>query len=299
MRNIYALVMAVLLCCAACQGGENQQATIERLEQEVASEPTAENRQALVEAYQSYIDTHPDDAERTPQYLQKLAQLQLALQRYSDALTALKKALLNYYNSPATPENALLLADIYTNNLRNEAASTTAYQAFLVAFPNAEQVPDVQQRLSDTVSPLAQRITNLYRGVFDTTTQQLNYTVANDFIYMSEVHAMVLPKDEKSPTLLQEAAELAGAIKAYPKALELYEWIIEHYPNSDKAAQSLFLMAFMYENELQQLDSARTYYEKFLQQYPNHEFADDATVMLKNLGKTPEEILQQMEQPEN
>jgi len=36
-------------------------------------------------------------------------------------------------------------------------------------------------------------------------------------------------------------------------------------------------------------------YREFLQKYPNHEFADDAELSLKNLGKTPEELLEQFQ----
>jgi TolA-binding protein len=37
-------------------------------------------------------------------------------------------------------------------------------------------------------------------------------------------------------------------------------------------------------------------YEAFLKKYPNDDFADDAQFLLKNLGKSPEEIIKGFEQ---
>jgi len=298
MKYCLILLSLALLVFTACQGGGESRSEIEQLEQTVEDDPTTENRTALIEAYQNYISAYPDDAENTPVYLQRTAQLQRNLNRYSAAIESLKQGLKNYYKTAVSPENALLLADIYTNNLRNEAAATTARQAYLLAFPDHENVAEVQQQLNDSIPALATRIGELYRGVFDTTTQQINYRTANDFIYSAEIYALVLPEQEQAPNLLQQAAEMAQAISAYPKAEELFRWSYEKYPDTEKGTQSLFLLAFMYETRMNQLEEARATYELFLGKYPNHEFADDAQTMLENLGKSPEEILQQLEQPQ-
>ena len=64
--------------------------------------------------------------------------------------------------------------------------------------------------------------------------------------------------------------------------------IIPTAENSTPAA--LFLIGFVYNNHLHNLDSARIAYEQFLTQYPSHEMASSAKFELDNLGKSPEEL---------
>jgi tetratricopeptide (TPR) repeat protein len=54
----------------------------------------------------------------------------------------------------------------------------------------------------------------------------------------------------------------------------------------------LFLKGYVYENNLGRLDKAKAIYEEFLQKYPDNDFADDAEVSLKYLGKSPEELIE-------
>ena len=55
---------------------------------------------------------------------------------------------------------------------------------------------------------------------------------------------------------------------------------------------ALFMTGFVYENDLMDLKNAKASYESFLKRYPNDpDFADDAQMALKMLGKSPEEII--------
>lgn len=57
------------------------------------------------------------------------------------------------------------------------------------------------------------------------------------------------------------------------------------------------MIGFVYENDLNDLENAKQTYEAFLQKYPNDpDFADDAQMALKNLGKSPEELIKEFEQ---
>jgi outer membrane protein assembly factor BamD (BamD/ComL family) len=63
------------------------------------------------------------------------------------------------------------------------------------------------------------------------------------------------------------------------------------YPTSENAPTVMFMMAFMYNNEMHSLDSARHYYQTFLGKWPEHELAVSARFELENLGKSPEEYI--------
>ena len=52
------------------------------------------------------------------------------------------------------------------------------------------------------------------------------------------------------------------------------------------------MSAFLYANEIGNLEFAREKYELFLEKYPEHEMAASAQPELDNLGISAEEILQ-------
>jgi TolA-binding protein len=96
--------------------------------------------------------------------------------------------------------------------------------------------------------------------------------------------------------VLLRAAALAKAAGKPAKAVELYERVHTEMPGHPKAPMALFMSGFVYENDLGDLQKAKSVYERFLQEYPNdQDFADDAGSALKLLGKSPEEIVREFE----
>ena len=55
------------------------------------------------------------------------------------------------------------------------------------------------------------------------------------------------------------------------------------------------LKAFILEDNMKNIEAARTEYEKFIENHPDHHFVDDAKFSLNNLGKTNEEIQAELE----
>jgi TolA-binding protein len=79
------------------------------------------------------------------------------------------------------------------------------------------------------------------------------------------------------------------------KAMSLYDWILDKYPNHEKSPTVMFIKGFILEQEFKQEDQARKLYEDFLKKYPNHEMASSAKFLLDNMGKSDEEILKGIE----
>ncbi|HOY07098.1 MAG TPA: tetratricopeptide repeat protein [Saprospiraceae bacterium] len=121
---------------------------------------------------------------------------------------------------------------------------------------------------------------------------------AAQFIQTSEeLAALLQPTDpDKYATVMLKAAGLAKSVENPAKAIELYAKVSEGLPQHPKAPTALFMQAFIYENDLGNLQKAKSTYESFLQRYPNDaDFADDAQNSLKMLGKSPEEIIKEFE----
>lgn len=76
------------------------------------------------------------------------------------------------------------------------------------------------------------------------------------------------------------------------KAVEYFRKLYKEYPKSEDAPKALFLSGFILSNNLQKLDEAKLAYQTFLKEYPNHELVSAVKSELENLGKDPEQILQ-------
>ena len=53
--------------------------------------------------------------------------------------------------------------------------------------------------------------------------------------------------------------------------------------------------AFVLENQINDYDQAKNTYEVFIEEYPDHPMRDDAEYSIKNMGKSPEELIKEFE----
>lgn len=122
---------------------------------------------------------------------------------------------------------------------------------------------------------------------------------AGEFIKTSEELAAALEKSnpDRCADVLLKAAGLAKTIQQPQKAIELYGKVANGMPQHKKAPTALFMIGFVQENDMGDLEKAKATYESFLQKYPNDaDFADDAQNALKQLGKSPAELVKEFEQ---
>ncbi len=108
--------------------------------------------------------------------------------------------------------------------------------------------------------------------------------------------AEAYPDDTLAPVFLFKAGDMAMNTNRSVQAIQFYSRIINEYPEYVKAPEALFLLGYVYENNLGRLDRAKEIYEEFLARYPENDFADDAKISLKYLGKSPEELIEIFQQ---
>ncbi|MCF8306417.1 MAG: outer membrane protein assembly factor BamD [Ignavibacteriales bacterium] len=89
-----------------------------------------------------------------------------------------------------------------------------------------------------------------------------------------------------------KVVKTSGPYESGKKSVDYFEKVYTDHPDNPLAPQALFMAGFIYANELNDLNRAKDNYELFLLKYPQSDLADDAEMELQNLGKTPEEILQ-------
>ncbi|HMQ47842.1 MAG TPA: tetratricopeptide repeat protein [Saprospiraceae bacterium] len=297
MEIRYFFILLAIALLSGCKNEQKQLLTaIETMEKSIDEAPSSENAQALVEKYQAYVAQFPDDIDQNSRYLYRAAALDYRMNRFSAALLHLEQAVKDFYESENTALCCLFMGDLYQENLRNEECARTTYQALIQAFPDSESAAKAKEKIAVSLPSMDERLNVLYTTTYNDSTKRIEYRTANNYITSSELYAMILPQSERAPEYLHQAGETARSIRSFDKALELYQWILERYPDYEKAPQALFLSAFTLENDLQRLEEAKALYEQFLKKYPNDDFADDAKVLLDNLGKDEAEIIKSFEQ---
>jgi TolA-binding protein len=134
---------------------------------------------------------------------------------------------------------------------------------------------------------------NLYanEGAFLFNDSLANITLEAYLDYVSN-----FPQDSLSADYLFKAADLYRAKHEFDKAIATFDRVAKDYPAYEKVPQTVFLQGFIYENDLKDLPKAKERYEFFIQQYPQHQLARDVQFSLNNLGKTPEQIIQEFQQ---
>ncbi|NNC94180.1 MAG: tetratricopeptide repeat protein [Chitinophagales bacterium] len=145
-----------------------------------------------------------------------------------------------------------------------------------------------------------QDLANKIAAYEDSLYNQDNFAYLNDVMVERAIehyvsYAEKYPEEELSPEYLFKAANLYRYKRKFFEALQVYTNIQENYPEFDKTPQCLFLQAFIFENELGDLENARILYESFLEKYPDDPFAKDAKHCLDNLGKPLDEIIKEFE----
>ena len=111
-----------------------------------------------------------------------------------------------------------------------------------------------------------------------------------------ETFAESYPTDTTGANYLFKAADFYRYLHKPLRSIELYTKIYDHYPTVSKRPYALFLQGFIYENEVSNPHAAKALYEKFLAEFPTHPIANDVKTTLNNLGKTPEQLIQQFQE---
>jgi len=144
---------------------------------------------------------------------------------------------------------------------------------------------------------LAEEISINESRLFNDSTKMLDSKVAIETLQGYEKFAYTFPDDTSSPGYLYKAADLAQGMRKSREAIRFYKDFITKYPQHTKVAASYFLMAFVYDNDLHQKDSAKIFYREFLEKFPNHQLAPSAKASLDQIemGLTDEELVRMFE----
>ena len=99
------------------------------------------------------------------------------------------------------------------------------------------------------------------------------------------------PSDTLAPEMLMRCAMVAAGSNQEMYAVTLFKQIYNDYPQSSLRSEALFREAFTYDN-MGNPDQAKPLYEQFLVEFPGDPLTNDVKILLENVGKSPEELIQ-------
>ncbi|MCB0638773.1 MAG: tetratricopeptide repeat protein [Lewinella sp.] len=294
--RIFSLLLFVALL-AGCGSEQTPDLGLKRvadMEAQFAEEDSPAAAQKLLDTYENYVETHPDDAENNSIFLERAADVHYRGARFSSTVDVLSQAIRLYPQAENAFRMANKMAKVYADHLEQPEVAQSIWQAMGKAYARHSGIDSIQAKVAN-LPAITVRMDTLLNHTVDVATGRLSLHGANAYIANAEAYATIAQADPVSPGFLFKAAEVAGYVGMYDRSLALYKRIETNFPAYDKASKALFMQAFIYAENLGQPEQAKTLYEKFIAKYPNDDFADDAQALLDNLGKSDEEILQGLE----
>ena len=133
------------------------------------------------------------------------------------------------------------------------------------------------------------KIDTLKKELFDKSVKTFDAKKAQDLINLYVAFVKDFPKDTNSANFLFDAANVSEGVN--PKySIELLNRVIAEYPDSKRVPDCMFYKGFTYDEKLKDVKNARESYEVYLKKYPNHVWAKNIPDLINMLGKTPEQI---------
>lgn len=294
MKNLilFFLLSMVLLSCKKDQSSSD----VSSIDNQLASDSSVQGKNKALEEINKLIIANKGDKGQLQSLLEKGLKVSTEANLQGKSAGYLTSLLREFPNHKNQKEHMFSLATIMRNSKRT-SASSILFKGFSDQFPNDTRSEEAKKYTAETFTGSPHDyLLNTAKGIFNVEDHtKINRQASLDYVNACEAYALA-NKDEKAPEYLYKASEVARSLSTYRKALSLFDWIIEQYPNFEKAPTCLFLKGFVIENELKNEDLARQSYELFLDKYPSDELADDVKFLLDNLGKTDEEMLKMIEE---
>ena len=287
-KNVWFIPLALCAALCACADADKADRQIARLEKEYGSEITQEQAAELIRLYRDAAKAQPDKHERNLAYLTAAAELQFDY--WDDAVGPVR------WIHQGIADHSDYAQDL-TETMRVLARLWNAYT--YKSPPAIRLDPDDIDRMRFNLERNQQwvdsALARLDREMGDVAVK--NPVPAAQFIEIADGYSTLLEKKApaKAADILMKAAGVAKSIEDFNKAVRLYNRVYENFAEYPRRSTALFMIAFVYANDLGNVEKARDAYERFLKAFPNDELSESARIELGNLGKTPEEIIREFE----
>lgn len=165
--------------------------------------------------------------------------------------------------------------------------------ALLVVFAScnngtSEKVNPRQEKLDSIKTEESKLVDNINQPVNSISAEKLME------LYLSYIKEF--PSDSMSTEFMFKRAEILMNIQREKEAIQVLDSLILIYPESSLVPVSLHLKGFIWDDKLKSPEMARICFEQLVQEYPEHQLAQNAKDYLMILGMTPEEIIEKFDE---
>jgi len=117
------------------------------------------------------------------------------------------------------------------------------------------------------------------------------YALGRDLIVQYDSFIKRYPKDSRCPEMVFNAGAMyLKYLSDNWEAIKYFDLLYEKYPDYERTPEALFTIANLYNDFLKKQDKAKAYFELIIKTYPKHRLASDSKVLLRNIGKSDEEL---------
>jgi TolA-binding protein len=108
------------------------------------------------------------------------------------------------------------------------------------------------------------------------------------------------PKDQRAPEVMLALSTAYQSREKFNEAADYFKRLIEQYPVSDEAYKGMFLLGYMYYEEMKDENKARSTFDTFIEMYPDSELTVSARILVENIGLPVEEwsVVRSLTQPQ-
>jgi tetratricopeptide (TPR) repeat protein len=288
--------MVLIMSIFACKQEQDEEvAKLNKFQQELELQPSEERARAYLKEINSYVSLHYTDDQKVKPYLMQGANVAIKYGFLDQTPTFLLPLLRRDLMPEQRKKYLLELGDIMIN-INKTHASNVIYKELTKQDPNDPEIVRRRSLIDSTASATEDYVKFLFDQMLVNPDEMgINKAAAMKFVDASEAFALAAPNDPKAADYLYKGAEVARSMRTMPKAMSIYDWILEDYPTYEKTPTVMFIKGFIMEQDFKKIEEAKALYTQFLERFPEHQMASSAKFLLDNLGKSEEDILKEIE----
>jgi len=294
----YIILFAAVLFFTACKNEKvvNEKDALSSGVRAYDLKPSKETAITAIGEISEQLKANRDDKAK----VKKLAERGLDIARLNNLTSKQISYLLllnkQYPNDPNAKNRLFELANIM-KTINKKQAANVLFSGVIDRFADSDEAEKAKAARDPEASDVKSYLTKIGEEVFtDPDKYGVNRKAAQSYVDACEAFALAYPGTPEAPEYLYKGTEVSRTLRTFSKSLSMYDWILDQYPQYEKAPTAMFLKGFIIENELKNDEMAKDVYSNFLKRYPDHQLKDDVQFLLENVGKTDEEIMKMIEE---
>lgn len=293
----YIILFSAVLFFTSCKNEKvaNEKDALTEGVMQYDLQPTKEGAVTAIGEISAQLKANRDDKVM----VKKLAQRGLDISRKNNLTSKQISYLLllnkEYPNDEDAKNRLFELANIM-KTINKKQAANVLFSGVIDRFSESDEAKKSKTARDPEASDVQAYLAKVGEEVFANPDKYgVNRKSAQSYVDACEAYALAYPGTTEAAEYLYKGTEVSRTLRTFTKSLSMYDWILDQYPQYEKAPTAMFLKGFIIENELKNNDLAKEVYNAFLERYPDHQLRDDVQFLLDNVGKTDEEIMEMIE----